>query len=251
MKICEFDKIDLLNFATGSCDDHESRRIKSHLLACHSCRCYVEAYTTQAIDFLHNNPYSASGMPDAVISTRKIAPFRLRTIYGIAASLAILCTTMYFYNHDGNKLLSRVKGETGLELVVKNNRGQIEKRDMQAYYGGERIQFLYSCARRNKFILVSMDSAGAVTQYYPRYGDSSEVLEPGQDVPLSHSILLDEYTGREMFIGVFSEKKLRAAEVRDRLLADFIRTKSFDSIALPDKNVTLCKHIILAVKGVR
>jgi hypothetical protein len=250
MKTCEFDKVDLLAFATGSLNDFDSKRIKSHLESCASCRKYVLEFKAQSTEFLEKNPSTAWLKPESAVAAAKKAPpiFPFRKVYGIAASLAILCTTMYFFNGRESLPLSRVKGSTGLTLVVKNMTGKIERRDTQTYSAGERVQFIYSCERRNKFILMSIDTTGSITQYYPLKGDSSEVLEPGCDIPLSHSILLDEYIGRELFIGVFSERKLSAQDVRDRVLMDFNRTKTFEAITMADKNVTVYTQSILAVK---
>jgi hypothetical protein len=147
---------------------------------------------------------------------------------------------------------SRIKGTSGLELYVKNTRGEVEKRERPFYKTGERIQFRYSCADRNKFMLLSIDSTGAVMTYYPSHGDSSEILEPGQGIPLSHSILLDEYSGKELFLGVFSAEKLHAPSVVEQLRAEFRRAGAIDSIGLFMKNVSIWKqHVIVSKETAR
>jgi hypothetical protein len=247
MEIHEFDKMDLLTYATGGSSEQEARRIRTHLLACPSCRQYIETFGSENSSFLASRPFEE--IAGSTTETRRAAAFRPWRIYALAASLALAVTTGYFFLLQGPSQVSRIKGAVGLELYVKNAQGEIEKRDQQVYTTGERIQFRYSCAGRNKFILLSIDTAGAITTYYPSQGDSSEVLEPGQDIPLPHSILLDDYNGKELFLGVFSEKRLAAPYVRERLRADFNRVNGIDSIGLFMKNVSIWKQSVSVIKG--
>jgi hypothetical protein len=245
METHEFDKIDLLTFVTGGYGEKEAERIDLHVRACPSCRSYVDTFRSQNAAFLRSHPYEEMETGAAQ------APFRSWRIYGIAASIVVLLTAGYFFHQRETMPSSRIKGAAGLTLYVKNARGEIEMRNEQVYSTGERIQFSYSCGSRNKFLLLSIDATGAITHYYPFRGDSSEVLEPGQDIPLPHSIILDEYIGREIFFGVFSETKLHAARIEDSLKADFNRTKNIDSIGFSIKDVSVWRHPIVVIKGTR
>lgn len=251
METHEFDKIDLLSYVTGGCDETKSERISTHLLTCRSCRSSVEAFRSENAAFLNTHPYAGMTQTSDTVPIRRTVPFPMRRIYGIAASILLLLSAGYFLHLQEDAPSSQIKGAVGLKLFVKNARGEIEMRDKHVYCAGERIQFQYSCGIRNKFMLLSIDTTGAVMQYYPVHGDSSEALEPGQDIPLPHSILLDEYSGRELFIGIFSEKKLRADHIRDEIKADFNRTNNIDSIGLSMKDVSLWNQRIVVIKGTR
>jgi hypothetical protein len=249
METHEFDKIDLLEFATGACAEVDAARISAHLTSCASCRSFVEEFRSENAAFLSGHPYEVAD--DAAAPKPRIVAFRWRRVYGIAALVALMVTTGSFFLLRDETGPTRVKGATGLKLYVKNADGAIEIREKQVYRAGERIQFSYSCDKRNKFLLLSIDTSGVITRYYPVAGDSSEALEPGQDIPLSHSILLDDYAGRELFIGIFSEEKIRADLLRDSLAAGFNRTHEIDSIGLAVKNAFVWKLPIVTIKGTR
>jgi hypothetical protein len=249
MEMHDIDKIDLLTFVTGGSDEKNAARVQAHILGCDSCRSYVERFRSENDSFLGSHPIDETVPSFASAPTGRPVRFRMRSIYGIAASIVIAFTTGYLLRPQEPMPSSRTKGAVGLTLYVKNAQGEIEKRKEQVYSAGERIQFLYSCDERNKFILLSIDASGAVTQYFPFQGDSSESLEPGQDIPLSHSILLDEYVGKELFIGVFSEKKLPAAAVKGQLRADFDRTRNIDSTGLSIKDVVVWEQPVAVIKG--
>jgi hypothetical protein len=250
METHEFDKIDLLTFATGGCAETEAKRIAAHILTCDLCRSYVETFSSENAAFIGAHPFEAT-VPAAAAPARRTVPFRMRTIYGIAASIAIAFTTGYLFHAREPALSSRIKGSVGLTLYVKTTQGEIEKRREQVYTAGERIQFLYSCDTHNKFMLLSIDTTGTVTRYYPASGDSSDALEPGQDIPLSHSIQLDEYAGKEVFIGVFSENKQYTAHVQAALTAGFARTNNLDSISLALSDAVIWKLPVVVIKGKR
>ncbi len=251
METHEFDKIDLLSFATGGCIEAEAKRIAAHVLTCAPCRSYVESFRSENAAFVRSHPFEETARTVASASVRRLIPFRMRSIYGIAASIVIAFTTGYMLHSQQPLQSMRTKGSVGLAVYVKNARGEIEKRKEQVYVAGERIQFLYSCDTRNKFMLLSVDTSAAVTRYYPVTGDSSVALEPGQDIPLPHSILLDDYAGKEVFFGVFSENKVPAASVQDSLTADFARTNNLDSIGIALKDAAIWKLPIIVLKGTR
>jgi hypothetical protein len=251
METHEFDKIDLLTFATGGSGEEEARRIRMHLRECPACRRFVETFDSEKSSFLAAHPFAEPIGREPESQTRRTAVFSPWRAYALAASLTIAVATGSFFLMRTPARDARIKGTAGLELFVKNARGEVEKRVQPLYTTGERIQFLYSCAGRNEFMLLSIDTAGAVTTYYPSRGDSSEALEPGQGIPLSHSILLDDYSGREVFLGVFSDQKLFAPLVAQQLRADFQRAGGIDSINLSMKNVSIWKQSIVVVKGTK
>jgi hypothetical protein len=250
METHEFDKMNLLTFATGGCAETEAKRIAAHILTCDSCRSYIETFASENTAFIREHSFEAT-VPTAAAPVRRIVPFRIRTMYGIAASIAIAFTTGFLFHAQEPALSSRIKGSVGLTLYVKNTQGEIEKRREQVYTAGERIQFLYSCDSHNKFMLLSIDTSGAVTRYYPTSGDSSDALEPGQDIPLSHSIQLDDYVGKEVFFGFFSENKQYTAHVQAALTTNFARTKNLDSIGLALSDAVIWKLPVVVIKGTR
>jgi hypothetical protein len=226
-----FDKTDLIAYVTGSCAEVKRLAIERHLHTCDSCRAYCDGLASEKDAFLATHPFEET----ITLPTRKatVIRFPVRQYVALAASLVICVASgfLYFANKSSNDY--RIKGErVALKAYVQNRQGGIEKRKEQTYSPGEKIQFLYSCEAENRFLLLGIDAHGAVTQYFPAASDSSIDLERGRDLPLPNSIVLDDYTGREAFLGVFSRRPLYVPEVKKRLSDSYAATRSLDSVAI-------------------
>jgi hypothetical protein len=83
---------------------------------------------------------------------------------------------------------------------------------------------------------MSTDTAGRVSVFYPADSDSSIQLEPGRGLPLEHSIQLDGYIGKELFIGVFSAHPLHTASVVDQVKRVIVATDDLHAVNLKIRN---------------
>jgi hypothetical protein len=200
--------------------------------------------------FLQTLPYDGIALSPKDAQNTRLVFHKTQKLYSLAASFLVFIAAGYFFLQH-NQTGSRIKGEANLKLFVKSQNGAIEKRGEQRYLPGEKIQFLYSCGGQNKFILLSIDTSGTISQYYPAQGDSSIALEPGQDAPLPHSILLDRYIGKELFIGVFSEKPQNCQVIKNIVKASFDRSRSLDAIGGFPENCTAIKYILSIETGAR
>ena len=246
-----FDKTDLLSFFTGDVPAQKRNAIEEHIALCVSCRSYVNGLTSEKTAFLAARPFETSIKFESHRSNTRFLPFFGRQLYALAACVVAVVTAAYFYVSSHGPSAGRIKGETGIKALVQNKSGAIEKRSSGIYASGEKIQFLYSCGAQNRFILLGIDTAGAVTTYFPVSGDSSCVLEPGADIPLPNSIVLDEYTGRETFLAVFSEKPLSVADVKTVCLTVFKKTHSIDLSDLAVNDALTVKYPITVRGGGR
>ena len=171
-----------MSYFVGDIDKDLSLRISEHLKVCPSCSDYIRKLETEKEAFLGIHPFKEIAFSEKPVQGNHLFLRLTPKIYSLAASLLLFIAAGYFFmQHTGPTL--RIKGEAGLKLFVKNVNGTIEKRAEQRYFPGEKIQFLYSCGGRNKFMLSSVDTSGTISQYYPSQGDSSVTLEPGQDIP--------------------------------------------------------------------
>jgi hypothetical protein len=230
-----YDKTDLLSYFTGGMTEEKRRAIESHAADCKSCRDYLSGLASEKSTFLAAHPFAATIKPEAPVRTARVIPFVQRRYLALAAMLVLFVAAGYLSLSGRFAMENRIKGETGLKAFVQSRTGTIEKRRDRIYYTGEKIQFLYSCSEANSFILLGFDTTGAMTGYFPATGDSSCVLERGADLPLPNSIVLDEYTGRELFLAVFSKKPLSVPDVKQRLAASFAAHRSIDSLDI--KNI--------------
>jgi hypothetical protein len=249
----EFDKTDLLTYLTGGCGDERRRAIEAHLSSCAACREYCADFEAENHDFLTDHPFEETiTLPQRRSAKATLLPFFGRQYYALAASLVLFVGAGYLYMVNRTGPEYRSKGEqVSLKAFVQNRQGGIEKRKDQVYYTGEKIQFLYSCEADNKFMLLGIDSTGAITTYYPASADSSWQLEPGRDLPLANSIVLDEYTGPELFVALFSKKALSVSEVNRLLTESFSVRHSLDSIDLKRSDVHIVKHLCRVLPGGR
>ena len=233
-----FDKIDLLNYVTGSVSDEKAALIRAHLSTCAQCRDYCEAMEREKQGFLAANPVEK--IIDRPARSQNTVRFpAIARYYAIAASLILCIGVGYVYLTSMQPPDSRIKGETALAVFVKTDYNRIEQREDNTFFTGERIQFQYSCGSKNRFILMSLDTAGSLTTFFPGTGDSATILESGQEIPLPNSILLDDYTGPELFIGVFSEKPLLVSTIKRFVQGAFSSKTTFFSMMLtiPDAEV--------------
>jgi hypothetical protein len=245
-----FNKIQLISYFVGDVDNDLSHKISEHLKICPSCSDYIIKLEGEKNAFLKTHAFEEIAFQEKSVGDNRLSFRIMPKIYGLAASFLVFITA-------GFSLLqhfepgSRIKGEVNLKLFVKNSSGAIEKRGEQRYYPGEKVQFLYSCGSRNKFILISVDTSGTISQYYPSQGDSSISLDPGQEVPLPHSILLDRYIGKELFIGIFSEKSMYYPAIKKVVKSSFDQSRSLDSISGFPANCTAIKYVLSVETGAR
>jgi hypothetical protein len=250
MKNHIFNKIQLISYYAGDVDNALSKKISDHLKICPSCSDFVKKLETEKAVFLQTHPFSEISLSQKTVQERRLLFHGMPKIYSLAASFLVFITAGYFlmqHTEPG----SRIKGEAGLKLFVKNGNGTIEKRAEQRYFPGEKIQFLYSCGGQNKFMLLSVDTSGTISKYYPSQGDSSVTLEPGQDLPLPHSILLDRYVGKELFIGIFSEKPMNCPAIKNAIKASFDQKRSLDSISGFPAKCGVISYVLSVETGAR
>jgi hypothetical protein len=240
----EFDKIELLSYFAGDITGEKRAAMERHIASCGQCRGYLASLESEKAAFLQAHPFDAAAAGLPARQKGRLLHFTRRQVYALAASLILVAGagSLYLMGRPGPGY--RIKGETTLKLFVKNLEGGVEKRGGREYFTGEKIQFLYSCGAKNNFSLVSMDTLGAVTVYYPQSGDSSLALERGQDVPLPNSIALDEYTGRELFMGIFSERPFLVPQIVEKLKASFQQFHSIDSAGIAGNEFAVVSYML-------
>jgi hypothetical protein len=245
----EFDKLELLSYEAGDCAQEKQDAIARHLASCGQCRAYLASLESEKAAFLQAHPFEETAARWNASQTSRWLFFSSRHVYALAATLVLFLGAGYLYMAGKTETGYRIKGETNLKIFVKNHGGDIEKRGRQEYFTGEKIQFLYSCGAKNNFALISMDTTGSATTYFPQAQDSSLALERGQDIPLPNSIALDEYTGRELFMGIFSEKRFFVPHLVERLKASFEKSHAIDSIGIDEKDLITVTFTLTVQQG--
>lgn len=211
----KYDKLTLLEYITGNLSPEGGSEVAGHLRHCDECASFVNSAEDERSQFLRDFPEHRHV---TVIEKKSGNQIMLRRMFAIAATLIVVIT--------GSSVLLRrqeasftTKGEVALHLFVLDNNGKPTTRESMIYFPGERIQFSCSCGMERYLILLSSDTAGEITRYYPVEGDSSQLVASGADIALPHSIQLDDYIGDELYIAVFSAHPLALSPVIDKVKA--------------------------------
>ncbi|HMD68414.1 MAG TPA: hypothetical protein VKF42_05990 [Chitinivibrionales bacterium] len=243
-----FDKVDLLAYAAGDAAEAKRACIERHLAGCEQCRAFLSSMESEKAAFLAEHPFEQAVAVPARQPRAQRFFFVRRQAYALAATLVLCATVGYLYLSGGTARGSRIKGDTSLTILVKDRHGDIEKRAGREYFTGEKIQFVYSCGADNHFALIGIDTADGVTTYFPPSGDSSMVLDKGRDIPLPNSIALDNYTGPELFAGVFSDRRFSLSDVRRRIGSSLDKSSLPDTLRLGGGFVTV-SHLLTIKQG--
>ncbi|MBD3241232.1 MAG: DUF4384 domain-containing protein [Chitinivibrionales bacterium] len=218
------DDLQLISYFCGDCDDYSSHRIEEHLASCAECRKRLAELSAERRRFLDTHPEP----PVADVLPRRVNMLS-RPVLALAATLVLLTAGGIALQLTTGRAGYRLKGDSvSLHLYVLGDSGTAEVRESRTYHPGERIQMTYSCGERNHLLLFGIDQTGTVTTYYPLSGDSSVVVPKGTDLPFPHSIELDDYTGQESFVAIFTAAALSAADIRQRLTG--VTSTSTDSL---------------------
>lgn len=206
----EYESLTLLSYLSGDLPTDRGAAVEEHLKRCAACSGYIAAMERERDGFLEAYPDA----PSVKNVRRRMYRFQRYTpLLSAAAVLIIVLGAGALLTRRLPETTWRTKGNVALTLYVSDSSGQASVREGMVFYPGERIQFTYSCGKERYFILASLDEAGKLSVFYPTTGDSSLLLEPGSDLPLPHSIRLDDYIGRERYFAVFSEEPLSVETV--------------------------------------
>jgi hypothetical protein len=240
-----FGTLELIAYRSGDLPAEKQAQIAAHLEQCAQCRDRLNDLAREQQGFLQKLPFESikTAAPAArVLTFRRFS----RPVYALAATL-VLCLTAAFY-YSSRVPSYRLKGDVSITLHVRGANDQIEVRPDQNYFPGEQIQLTYSCGDLVNFVLLSMDSSGAITTYYPFDRDSSIALPPGADLPLPNSIVLDDYLGRELYLAVFSRTALKVENIKARLEQAFAKEHALKPFELDLGRDAVCRSVIITKK---
>ncbi len=238
-----YDTIQLTSYHTGDLPDELMEEISTHLNVCQECKLVVEKLQEEKENFLNEFPFESLSFDEP--AETKIAAFpnrAMRVISSIAALLVITVSVQFMNNEDSLGTVS-FKGENNFTILSSNTEGEITERDEQSYFPGERIQICYTAMDSLYLSLLSIDEKGSVSRYFPVEGDVSTVISPGVKVPLTHSIRLDSYIGKEFYIQVLSEKPYVIDELITEIEEAFLKGSILEFTA-SQKGFTTVKEIV-------
>ena len=225
----EYDSLTLLSYVAGDLTAIRAAALKRHLEQCPECGAFVEKTEMERKAFLEVYPAPPTMKP------RRGSIVRFRPLAALFSAAAVLVAAFGLGTllvHRQPDSAWRTKGDVALSLFVSDSTGTPSVRRDGVFHPGERIQFTYSCGKERYFILASIDETGNVSVFYPTAGNRSMRLEPGNGVPLPHSIRLDDYIGTERYIAVFSETPLSVTSVTDKIRKSVSGNAALKSVSI-------------------
>lgn len=121
--------------------------------------------------------------------------FALPALGLVAAMAVVLLLVMRGGDGDGGG--TRLKGGAHLSLFVSHGGTVRPVAPGEIVAPADRLQLTYSSTDAIHVAVISIDGAGRASVYFPDDGARAWRGEPGVDVPLPRSTILDEVLGRE------------------------------------------------------
>jgi len=238
-----FGKLELMSFIADDLSDVRKKQIQNHLRQCQSCTNYFNQLQMENQQFLNSFPDITVPDNDTYFQ-KSTKPRRLVDLFAIAAVLIFSVTgSLYLFNGHHN---FRTKGSEKIRVFCKNEYGITELLPHSKCVPGDLLQFSYSSVQRSNFLLLSIDTTGKITTFFPSNSDSSIVITTGADIPLPHSILLDNYLGPELYLALFSSSPFEISNIVQCIESSFNKKHSIENIALSrGKEFLIQKFMIL------
>ncbi len=234
-------KLLIERLSAGELDKDDSRRIEEHCKTCPECAGYLESLRHDARCFLALHPFrdfqqhtvSIPHQPWYRIFLNGFRRPSLSPVYGLIAIIFITAPVIYYtyYHHgpqgDPSTPGIRFKGNTSLSFLLKRNGIISHCSPLDTVYPGDEIQVIYSTPRPGFISLVSIDSYGAISWYFPQKDSQfcSIAAKPGGRQVYPAGILLDDSQGKELIVGLLSDKPLSTKTVK-KWLTGAIRTST-------------------------
>ncbi|WP_437721125.1 DUF4384 domain-containing protein [Sorangium sp. So ce861] len=112
---------------------------------------------------------------------------------------------------------ARIKGSSGrIGFYVARGDALSPGGPGEVVHPNDRLQFTYSTVDAGFFALLSVDGARKASVYFPA-GDVAALIQPGEQVPLPSSVVLDETLGAETVYGLFCDAPVALEPLRAAL----------------------------------
>ncbi|XXX74892.1 DUF4384 domain-containing protein [Sorangium sp. So ce134] len=221
-------KIDEL--MAGQLDAAAAQEADAHLAGCSRCAARRSAIEAERAAFAAAAPPLQVGPPRldrrapagrAAAAGR--APRRWLLPAAASALAAAAAAALFFRAAPGAREEvspgERIKGGERLGFYVKRGEQVVPGGAGERLLPGDALQFTYTSAEARYLAILSVDGASQASVYYPS-GPLAARIEPGRDVPLPQSTVLDGTLGTERIYGVFCAEAITVEPLRAALAAN-------------------------------
>jgi hypothetical protein len=190
-------------------DAELERSTRAHLEGCAACAARLAAIEAERAAFLAAPPplrRPTKGAAPAKAARRRGLVYLFP---GVAAAVAAAAAVVFLLrvppkppSESDADPGTRIKGGSRIGFYVKRGAAVAHGGPGEVVYPGDALQFTYSTQRASYLALVSVDGAGKASLYFPESAEAAPI-EPGQDVALPISTVLDDTLGGETVVGLF------------------------------------------------
>jgi hypothetical protein len=136
---------------------------------------------------------------------------RRRWTIGFAAAAAVFGAWLVAHDRqDGAQ--TRLKGKPALSFYVKHGEVVREGGPREIVVPNDSINFTVSTDEPAYVAIISVDSAGKVSAYYPESATAA-AIGAGRDQVLPRSVLLDDTLGFERVVAAFCDRRITVTEI--------------------------------------
>lgn len=208
----------------GELRPQEQRRLREHAAACAPCGRRLDDMECWRARFLTTPP----PLPGWALPARPPPPPRRRRAWTYAAVSAVAIGTCLVVGTTGTTVgpdsppadrQPRSKGGGARLGLYVQHRGEVRRAEPgEVLHPGDALRFTVTSKVARFVAVLSLDGAGQASIYFPDHGQAARV-EPGVDVALPRSTLLDDVVGRELLVGVFCDSPVDLEPLRAALAA--------------------------------
>ncbi|WP_438024262.1 DUF4384 domain-containing protein [Sorangium sp. So ce233] len=216
----------------GQLDPAAAQEARAHVAGCARCAARLSEIEAAQASFAASAPplrLDRGAPPDRAASAASAATrtrWPRRWLAPAAASaLAAAAAALLFFraapDPAGGAVESsgeRIKGASGIGFYVKRGGSVLPGGAGERLQPGDAIQFTYSAAETRYLVILSVDGASQASVYYPS-GPVAARIEPGRDVLLPQSTVLDDTLGTERIYGLFCAEAIAVEPLRAALAA--------------------------------
>ncbi|WP_437673192.1 DUF4384 domain-containing protein [Sorangium sp. So ce131] len=209
----------------GQLDAAAEQEARAHLAGCARCPARLSELEAARASFAASAPplrldHGARAARAAATTAR--SPRRWLAPAAASALAAAAAAALLFRAAPEERRLEshgeRIKGASRLGFYVKRGEHVLPGGSGERLLPGDALQFTYSSAEARYLVILSVDGASHASVYYPD-GPVAAPIQPGRDVLLPQSTVLDDTLGAERIHGLFCAEAVAVEPLRAALAA--------------------------------
>ncbi|WP_437658469.1 DUF4384 domain-containing protein [Sorangium sp. So ce1182] len=209
----------------GQLDAAAAQEASAHVAGCARCSARLSEIEAERASFAASAPplRLERGAPAGRAAAKARSPRRW-LLPAAASGLAAAAAVALFLRaapdgREAERPGERIKGAERIGFYVKRGGSVLPGGAGERLLPGDAIQFTYSSAEARYLVILSVDGASQASVYYPS-GPVAARIEPGRDVLLPQSTVLDDTLGTERIYGLFCSEATAVEPLRAALAAN-------------------------------